>query len=615
MKKLILAPVLASLGFVGFAADYTNVISGTCVGDVQLVSTNAANWKIEFARTAVDAEQDEFTIRLANEEAVSAPTLQVSFSVPQEDIHFVWHSAAESLRLPPKWDGGAVSTLASGMPLMTLINANDGNRLAFAASESVLPVRCRAGLKEQDCTVPCSVLFFPRPTAPMKTYSVKIRLDRRNRRWDDTVRDLTAWMEKSGGYQPMAVPEAAREPLYSTWYAFTQDVNARVLEDEARRAAALGMKTFILDDGWQTDEKGRAYERCGDMKVSVAKFPEGMAAHVKKVQAQGLKYMVWVAVPFVGFKNDVYDKFKGKYLKTEETVYCSVLDPRFPEVRDYLATLFETMLKEWNVDGFKFDYIGQLGFYDRPDGKMEIDPAIAENYAGRDYRSVPDAVDALMTEILRRLRALKPDVLIEYRQPYLSPGIRRFGNMIRAIDCPGEMQKNIVRLSMLRLTSGETAVHSDMLEWHPGDTPERAAKPILASLFSTIQYSVVLSRMPESHLRMMKHWIDFTQRHREALLRGKFTACHPEAHYPIVWSESSAERIMAVYTENTVAPIFDDKPTIVVNATGAASLVLELARPVSVTVFDTFGVKSATRELPAGFCRLDVPVSGYVSVK
>ncbi|MDD2456696.1 MAG: hypothetical protein PHE10_10250, partial [Kiritimatiellae bacterium] len=162
---------------------------------------------------------------------------------------------------------------------------------------------------------------------------------------------------------------------------------------------------------------------------------------------------------------------------------------------------------------------------------------------------------------------------------------------------------------------GETAVHSDMLEWHAGDTPEHAAKPILASLFSTIQYSMVLSRLPESHLRMMKHWNGFTQRHRETLLKGRFTARHPEANYQSLAAESEDERVIGVYTENTVAGVPDAKDTVVVNATGCPGLLLELAGSRRLTVRDTFGVKVAERAAGPGIMRVEVPVSGYVEVR
>ena len=598
------------------SAAVTNVVSGTCVGDVTLVCPSSGTWRVTMTREAGQApETDELVIRLESDVEASPPRFTVGFSVPQEDIHFIWHAGAEDLRLPPKWHSGQVSTLASGMPLLTLMNANDGNRLSFAASESVLPVRCRAGLKEEDCTVPCALAFFEQPVAPVRAYSVRIRLDRRSRRWDRTVEELTDWIGKAGGYRAMRVPEAARDPLYSTWYAFTQDVTAEKIEDEARRAARLGMKTLILDDGWQTDEKGRAYERCGDLTVSSAKFPDGMAAHVKRVQACGIKYMAWFAVPFVGYRNAAFPRFRGKFLKDQPTVHCSVLDPRFPEVRAYLVDMFARAQKEWGLDGFKFDYIGQFTFETDKETGEEIDPARAENYAGRDYRSLPDAVDALMAEILARLAEVNPDVLIEYRQPYVSPGIRRYGNMIRAIDCPGEMQKNLVRTAMLRLTSGETAVHSDMLEWNVADTPERAAKPILASLFSTIQYSMVLSRLPASHLEMMRHWIGFTQRHRETLLKGTLTAFHPEAHYPVLAAESASERVIGAYVSGSVVSVADRKPTVVVNATGGGDLVLDFAEaPSGVTVRDTFGNIVAQPALGLGLVRLSVPVSGYVEI-
>ena len=611
VKKGLLAAVLAACGWQWcFAAAVTNEVARTCAGTVTVACPEAGGWRLRVDRVPGLGEGvEELRVRLTSDVEVPPPAFTVSFSVPQHDIHFVWHTGAENPGLPPKWHRGFVSNLANGMPLVTLMGADDGNRISFAASEAVLPVRCRAGLREQDCTVPCSMSFFGQPVAPMRDYSVSIRFDRRSRRWDETVVELSRWMENAGSYRAMTVPEAARDPLYSTWYAFTQDVTAGKIEEEARRAAALGLKTLILDDGWQTDETGRAYERCGDMEVSKIKFPAGMAGHVRNVQSLGIKYMVWYAVPFVGYKNAAFPRFKGKYLKDQKSVHCSVLDPRFPEVRAYLASLFERMQREWGVDGFKFDYIGQFDLTDQKD------PALADGYAGRDMKSVPDAVDVLMTEILRRLRAVNPDVLIEYRQPYLGPAIRRYGNMIRAIDCPGEMQKNIVRTAMLRLTSGETAVHSDMLEWHAGDTPEHAAKPILASLFSTIQYSVVLSKLPESHLRMLKHWNDFTQLYRETLLKGRFTARHPEANYPSLAAESESARIIGVYTENTVAGVPDTKHTVVVNATGCPGLVLELTVLRRMTVRDTFGVKVAERTAGPGITRVEVPVSGYVEVR
>ncbi|MFS6558390.1 hypothetical protein VPJ68_23540, partial [Parabacteroides distasonis] len=91
-----------------------------------------------------------------------------------------------------------------------------------------------------------------------------------------------------------------------------------------------------------------------------------------------------------------------------------VLDPRFPEVREFLCGLYENALRDWKLDGLKLDFIDRFKFTGE-------DPAVAQNYAGRDIKSLPAAVDTLMNGISRRLRAINPDVLIEFRQEYIGP--------------------------------------------------------------------------------------------------------------------------------------------------------------------------------------------------
>ena len=38
----------------------------------------------------------------------------------------------------------------------------------------------------------------------------------------------------------------------------------------------------------------------------------------------------------------------------------------------------------------------------------------------------------------RRLKAVRPDVLLEFRQPYAGPVTAAYGNMLRANACPGD---------------------------------------------------------------------------------------------------------------------------------------------------------------------------------
>jgi hypothetical protein len=150
-----------------------------------------------------------------------------------------------------------------------------------------------------------------------------------------------------------------------------------------------------------------------------------------------------------------------------------------------------------------------------------------------------------------------------------------------------------------------------MLEWNRTASAEDAAQSVLASLFSTIQYSMVLSELSDGHLRMLRHWIGFAEKHRRTLLRGRFTARNPQSHYPVLEAESDSGRVIAVYTAGTVVRIEDSKPTVVVNATGKPYIYLELPEASTIVLRDTFGARQGVLSLPAGVSKLDVPVSGY----
>ncbi len=111
---------------------------------------------------------------------------------------------------------------------------------------------------------------------------------------------------------------------------------------------------------------------------------------------------------------------------------------------EYLISTYENAVKEWDLDGFKLDFIDSF----RQPGTENPDAA-----PGRDFVSVPDAVDRLMTDIKSRLIALKPNICIEFRQAYIGPLMHKYGNMFRAADCANDTLANKVRTIDLRLTS------------------------------------------------------------------------------------------------------------------------------------------------------------------
>jgi len=542
------------------------------------------------------------------------PAFTFEYELPGVGADHVWSAFDDRYMLYASGFEGRTrytSQLAYRTPVLTVFGDEGSNVLAVACSEALRKVRFGVGISERTCTLQGTFSFLTEEDPPTNSYRVSVRLDRRRSFWASAVAAASDWVSAANGFKPCAVPEAAFDPLYSTWYAYWQDVNAAEIEREVPLAAALGMRTAILDDGWQMKESASFYSATGDWMPTPSRFPD-MKGHVAKVHAAGLRYMLWLSVPYVGDESAAWTRFQGKFLRVsgdKSPGRVGTLDPRCPEVREYLIRTYERVVRDWGFDGLKLDFIDRFVVKDD-------DPANAEGYGGRDIRSLPVAVDRLMRDVVTRLSAIRPDVLIEFRQQYMGPAIRQYGNMIRCSDSPADSDRIRKQVADLRLTSGDTAVHADMLVWHPEESPERAARPILNSLFSVIQYSMVLNRLPEAHRAVVRHWIDFTQKHRAALVRGAFRPYHPELLYPRIEGESETERVVALYSVAQPVDVADlSKPVVLVNATFETSVPVVASVPARAKLFDVVGREQGDVEIQPGVRMLSVPVSGHAEIR
>ena len=358
----------------------------------------------------------------------------------------------------------------------------------------------------------------------------------------ESLAQVQQWWARQPGYEPAPVPEVARLPMYSTWYSFHQQLTASKVEEQCALARELGCEAVIVDDGWQTTENARGYAFTGDWQVAQTKIPD-MKAHVARIHQMGMKYLLWYSVPFVGKQSEAWSRFANQMLSTIDRLNAGILDPRFPAVRDYLLSTYEQALLDWDLDGFKLDFVDRF-----------VLPREKEHQRSpeQDYLSVSEAVDRLLSDIMAHLRAIKPDILIEFRQPYIGPLMRKYGNMFRASDCPNDAITNRRRTVDLRLLCGTTAAHADMLMWHPDEPVASAALQIINVLFAVPQISVLLTSLPATHREMLRFWLSFWREHRDVLLDGHLHPQHPEGQYPVIGASTPTKRLIAMYQPSPI---------------------------------------------------------------
>ncbi len=531
----------------------------------------------------------------------------IRWAMPGHGVYTRWSPmSGQNRRLNPNWTMLRTgSRSASGMPLQCYLDSGDDNCITVALSDVKTPMEICSGVSEETGEIAWKLILFSQQTSQMDRYSVEMIVDTRRQNWQTTVSQVCEWWE-SNGYPVEEKDACAFEPLYSTWYSYHQNVTHDALIAELKEAAKLGMKVVIVDDGWQTDDSSRGYAYCGVWEPAATKIPE-MKRFTQDVHNLGMKLMLWYSVPFVGVHSEVFDRFQGKYLYNYKGTDF-VLDPRFPDVRQYLVDSYAHAVTDWNIDGMKLDFIDSFSL---KEDSLDAHPDM-------DILSLEDAVCTLLQEIHDRLKEIKPDILIEFRQTYVGPIMQKYGDMLRAGDCPMDSVQNRVQTMDLRLTSGKTAVHSDMLMWHYTDSPESAAEQIVNVLFTVPQISVRLKEITPEQAKMLKFYLDFWQAHKDVFLHGELIVKQPASNYSMAVGVKDQTAVAVAYADRCITVPEQVTEICAVNGTGRKGLILDLGErsgAYSYRIFNCLGEVADSGYGVQPLAVYNVPVSGLLEVK
>ncbi len=141
----------------------------------------------------------------------------------------------------------------------------------------------------------------------------------------------------------------------ATYFSFDQDKIYAIAE----KAASLGVGMMVLDDGWfgkrDSDRSG-----LGDWFVNTKKLRGGLTPLIKKINALGMKFGIWIEPEMVSPDSDLYRAHPdwALTLPDRDPIVSRaqlVLDMSRPEVVDYLTDCFTRLLNENNIEYIKWD--------------------------------------------------------------------------------------------------------------------------------------------------------------------------------------------------------------------------------------------------------------------
>ncbi|KAF4958780.1 hypothetical protein FGADI_2124 [Fusarium gaditjirri] len=173
--------------------------------------------------------------------------------------------------------------------------------------------------------------------------------------------------------------EETRPVLLNSWEGLAFDINETAIEKIAKQSADLGIKLFVMDDGWFGNKYPRVNDTAGlgDWQPDKSRFPEGLTPLVENVtdlkvanSSDGLKFGIWFEPEMVNPESDLYDKHpdwavhSGSYPRTE-TRNQLVLNLALPEVQEFIIDFVSKVLRESPISYVKWD--NNRGIHETPD--------------------------------------------------------------------------------------------------------------------------------------------------------------------------------------------------------------------------------------------------------
>lgn len=434
----------------------------------------------------------------------------LSFCIDRANCLYTWNSNQGMKRnLLPEWKGSKIeSRSVIGTPILSFVGFGDDNIATISLSDYETPHTLSGGFSEEHGGIKVRVDLFSGTIGLIDKYSVDIVIDLRSVKFYESVKDASNSYNET--IELRNIPEAAKSPLFSTWYSDHQRLSKEKIINDCKKAKELGLDLIIIDDGWQTDDTSYGYGFCGDYNPSYKKVGN-MEELVSEIHKLDMKVMLWYSVSFLGEYSANFEKYKDMTLLYVPKGHYYVLDPRFKKVRELISDFLCRSVQKWGIDGLKLDFIDAF--------RLPEDKVVRE---GIDCKTLEEGIRLLLTEIKTNLLKINPDFLIEFRQRYIGPAMKMLGTMFRVGDCPGDFIANRIGIADLRFTSGKYAVHGDPIYFPTYASSEYVACALANSIFGVIQFSVTPDNLSDEQYKVVKNYISFAKQYKEVLLDGYF---------------------------------------------------------------------------------------------
>lgn len=188
-----------------------------------------------------------------------------------------------------------------------------------------------------------------------------------------------------------------RPILINSWEAAYFDFNGDTIVELAKQAAELGIDMVVMDDGW-FGKRNDDNSSLGDWFVNEKKLGGTLGQLIERVNAQGVKFGIWIEPEMVNEDSDLYRTHPDWALTIPGRAPIRsrnqlLLDFSRKEVREEILKRICAILDQGNIEYIKWD----------------MNRSMADVYAG----NVPYDYVLGLYDFLEKLTSRYPEILIE----------------------------------------------------------------------------------------------------------------------------------------------------------------------------------------------------------
>lgn len=329
-----------------------------------------------------------------------------------------------------------------------------------------------------------------------------------------------------------------RDIVINSWESFYFDFDARSLLQLAQKAAAVGIETFVLDDGWFLERKNdRA--GLGNWKEDKQRFPSGLKQFAKEIRSLGLKFGLWVEPEMVNEESDLYREHPEWAMRIHGRSPVLMrnqlmLDLTKEEVVEWLFQALSEVFDACRPDYIKWDF-----------NRFATDIPVGYSIGEYDYRYQKG-----LYRLLGKLREKYPEILFE---SCASGGARFDLGML----CYSEYiwtSDNTDARDRLRIQGGTSRLYpQSVISCHVSASPNHQTgnSTSLENCFNiaiggVLGYELNLIALPDDRLEILSEQISFYKKYRPLLQFGEYYMLSEEENGAEGWCIVSKDQKQAI---------------------------------------------------------------------